>query len=91
MAKKARTTIRLDKANESVVFPEWPVRDEILYRLFEQTPAAEYEETYDRVLRIGSYALVEDRIGAFLAKTESEVGVELEHLKLLYELRQHSM
>ena len=87
----ATTTIRIDHDNQTVTFPETEVSDELVVQLFDDTSAAEREELYDDILRIGAYAHLEDRIGAFLAKTAERIGGEFEYLKLLFEARKRSM
>lgn len=41
-----------------------------------------------KALHIGVVALMEDRISAFLTRTSNELGVELESLKLIYDMQQ---
>ena len=87
----AKQTIRIDQANKSVAFPETTVVDQLVLKLFDGTPTKERSALYDKVLRTGSYAYLEDRIGAFLATTATTIGAEFEYLKLLFEVREHSM
>jgi hypothetical protein len=84
-------TIRIDQANRSVTFPETTVIDELVVELFDREASDERHELYDRVLRAGSYAYLEDRIGSFLATTATTIGAEFEYLKMLFNARQHSM
>ncbi len=84
-------TIRLDQKNNAVTFPETTVVDELVLRLFDKTATDSRTELYDKVLRTGSYAYLEDRIGTFLAETATTIGAEFEYLKMLFEARQHSM
>jgi CMP-2-keto-3-deoxyoctulosonic acid synthetase len=48
----------------------------------------EREALLRRVLHIGLLAVKEDRLSAFLAHTESELGVQLEHLKQIFDLKE---
>ena len=83
--------IRIDQANKSVTFPETTVIDELVVELFDKRPADERHELYDDVLRAGSYAYLDDRIGSFLSSTSDRIGLEFQYLKLLFDQRQHSM
>lgn len=78
-------------SDESVVFPERKVIDRLVFLYFKGLPKEDRLTEYDRALRIGCYALLEDRIGAFLNSTEERLGLEFEYLKLLYDKRQASM
>lgn len=82
--------IRIDQANRTVTFPETTVVDELVVKLFDR-PGVDRHELYDKVLRAGSYAYMEDRIGSFLATTATKIGAEFEYLKMLFDARQHSM
>jgi len=84
-------TIQIDQANQSVTFPETTVIDELVVELFDRSASDERHELYDRVLRAGSYAYLEDRIGSFLATTATTIGAEFQYLKMLFDARQHSM
>ena len=88
MAKKA---IRIDQANETVTFPETTVVDRLVVELFDNADSGERQDLYDKVLRMGSYAYLEDRIGTFLGTTATTIGAEFEHLKLLFDRHQQSM
>ena len=84
-------TIRIDQANRSVTFPETTVIDDLVVELFDREATDERHELYDKVLRAGSYAYMEDRIGSFLSSTSDRIGAEFEYLKMLFAQRQHSM
>ena len=80
-------TIRLNQQNRSVSLTEITLESEVAFEIFDQCPADEREELVKRALHIGLLAVKEDRLSAFLARTESELGVQLEHLKLLFDLK----
>lgn len=82
--------IRIDQANRSVTFPEKIVVDDLVVELFDSS-GADRDELYDRVLRVGSYAYLEDRIGSFLASTATTIGAEFKFLRMLFDALQHSM
>lgn len=86
----AAKTIRIDQKNKTVTFPETVVVDELVVKLFGETPADDRQDLYDRVLRTGSYAHLEDRIATFLGATAGTIGAEFEYLKLLFDRQQQS-
>jgi hypothetical protein len=51
-------------------------------------PEAEREAALLRAIRIGVLATMEDRFSAFLSKTTDDLGVQLENLKLLFDMKQ---
>jgi hypothetical protein len=59
----------------------------LVFQFFDQLPEAKRDEAFHRALVIGVMALLEDRIAAFLSRTENELGTHLEALKLLYDRR----
>ena len=59
----------------------------MVFQFFDQLPEVKRDEAFHRALVIGVMALMEDRIAAFLSRTENELGTHLEALKLLYDRR----
>lgn len=51
-------------------------------------PEDKRDESLTRAIYIGVLAMKEDRLAAFLAKTQNELGTELEHLKQIFDLKQ---
>lgn len=62
------------------------IEDQGLYEFFQQHSAAEYDTYFERALRLGAYALEEERIAAFLGRAESELDAGLERLKVIYKM-----
>jgi hypothetical protein len=58
------------------------IENQIVFNYFDNLPASERDEKLLRAIYIGVLALMEDRISAFLAKTNNEIGTELESLHL---------
>jgi hypothetical protein len=58
------------------------IENQIVFNYFDNLPASERDEKLLRAIYIGVLALMEDRISAFLAKTNNELGAELESLHL---------
>ena len=81
------STIRLDREREAVSLGDIEIVSPIAFGVFDQCPAEEREELLRRILHIGVLAVKEDRLSAFLARTESELGVQLENLKQIYDLK----
>lgn len=59
----------------------------IVYNYFNNLPSSERSEKFLRAIYIGVLALMEDRISSFLAKTNNELGTELESLKMLFDMK----
>jgi hypothetical protein len=81
------SNIKLDREREAVRLEEIEIVSPIAFGVFDQCPVEEREELLRRVLHIGLLAVKEDRLSAFLARTESELGSQLEHLKQIYDLK----
>lgn len=64
------------------------ISDELVYRYFDSLPETERESALLRAIRIGVLATMEDRFSAFLSKTTDDLGVQLENLKLLFDMKQ---
>lgn len=62
------------------------IEDEGLYEFFKQYGAGEYDHWFERALRLGAYALEEERIAAFLGRAENEIDAGLERLKVIYKM-----
>ena len=80
--------IRLDQQRQRVEISEFDITNPIVFGYFNKLPVAEREAFLYRAIYIGVLALMEDRLAAFLSKTSSELGVQLESLKLLFDLKQ---
>lgn len=81
------SSIKLDRDREAVTLTELEIINPIAFGVFDQCPVEEREELLKRILHIGLLAVKEDRLSAFLARTESELGAQLENLKQIYDLK----
>jgi len=63
------------------------VENEIVFAYFDRLSNEERDDQLFRALYIGVLALMEDRFAAFLARTQSELGTQLESLKLIFEMK----
>jgi len=80
--------MRLDHKLQRVQVDSFEILDELVYRYFDSLPENEREKALFRAIRIGVLATMEDRFSAFLSKTTDELGVQLENLKLLFDMKQ---
>lgn len=80
--------MRLDHKLARVQIDGFEISDELVFRYFDSLPESEREAALMRAIRIGVLAQMEDRFSSFLAKTTDDLGVQLENLKLLFDLKQ---
>lgn len=80
--------MRIDHKLQRVQVDSFEISDELVYRFFDSLPEAEREAALLRAIRIGVLATMEDRFSAFLSKTTDDLGVQLENLKLLFDMKQ---
>ncbi len=80
--------MRIDHKLQRVQVDSFEISDELVYRYFNSLPENEREIALLRAIRIGVLATMEDRFSAFLSKTTNDLGVQLENLKLLFDMRQ---
>ncbi|MFW5703030.1 MAG: hypothetical protein ACOCXP_03645 [Candidatus Dojkabacteria bacterium] len=83
-----KPTIKLDRKLSKVKVGAHDISSPQVFQYFSALKADEYTQMYKKALQIGVLALMEERIAAFLAKTESELDLELENLKNIYELNE---
>ena len=80
--------MKIDHKLQRVQVDSFEISDELVFRFFDSLPEAEREAALLRAIRIGVLAMKEDRFSSFLAKTTDELGVQLENLKLLFDMKQ---
>ena len=80
--------MRIDHKLSRVQIDSFEISDELVFRYFDSLLEAEREAALMRAIRIGVLAQMEDRFSSFLAKTTDDLGVQLENLKLLFDLKQ---
>lgn len=91
MAKKetARIIGNLDQQKKLIPVNSFELDNEIVFGFFDKkVPVEERDKTFLRALYIGVLALMEDRLSSFLDKTSSELGTELESLKMIFDMKQ---
>ena len=84
----AKYNMRIDHKLQRVQVDSFEIGDELVYRYFDSLPETERESVLLRAIRIGVLAMMEDRFSAFLSKTTDDLGVQLENLKLLFDMKQ---
>ena len=80
--------MRIDHKLSRVQIDSFEISDELVFKYFNSLPEAEREVALLRAIRIGVLAMMEDRFSAFLSKTTDDLGVQLENLKLLFDMKQ---
>lgn len=72
---------------DGVSIPAWTSYDPYLVKLIDETKEAERDPALEAVLRLGSLALLDDRISAFLEDADGQITRRFEQLKVLHDLR----
>jgi len=81
--------IKLNQQKKQLELSKINIGNQIVFDYFDnKVQREEYNETFLKALYIGVLALMEDRMAAFLAKTQNELGTELENLKRIFDLNQ---
>ncbi len=79
--------ISLNQKLKQLEITSYAIQNDIIFNYFDKVPEEDREERLFKALYIGVLALMEERIGAFLAKTKNELGTELEYLKILFDMK----
>ncbi len=79
--------ISLNQQLKRVEISNFEIENQIVFNYFDNLPTTERDEKLLRAVYIGILALMEDRISSFLAKTNNELGTELESLKMIFEMK----
>ena len=79
--------VNINQQLKRVEIKEFELESEIVFNFFNNLPVIERDEKLLRSIYIGVLALMEDRISAFLAKTQNELGTELESLKMIFDMK----
>ena len=77
--------LSIDQQSKTVKIEAMGIQHSLVFKYFDGLPESKREAEFLRALQIGVVAVMEDRIAAFLARTENELGTHLESLKLIYE------
>ncbi len=79
--------LKINQQLKRVEISNFEIENQIVFNYFDNQPAHERDEKLLRAIYIGVLALMEDRISSFLAKTNNELGTELESLKMIFEMK----
>lgn len=79
--------LRINQQLKRVEIKEFEIENQIVFNYFDNLPVSERDDKLLRAIYIGVLALMEDRISAFLSKTNNELGTELESLKMIFEMK----
>lgn len=79
--------VTLHKQEKRVEIAAFELENETIFGYFAGLPEDERDGKLKRAIGIGVLALQQDRLAAFLARTDEELSVNLEHLKRLYDLK----
>ena len=91
MAKQETGKIigNLDQQNKRIKVNAFELDNETVFEYFNtRVSADERDKTFLRALYIGVLAMMEDRLSSFLDKTSSDLGMELESLKKIFDMKQ---
>lgn len=80
-------TIKINQQLKRIEIKEFEIENQIVFNYFDNLPTSERDAKLLRAIYIGVLALMEDRISAFLSKTNNELGTELESLKMIFEMK----
>lgn len=80
--------MKLNHKLSRIEVESFEISDELVFRYFDSLPETEREGALLRAIRIGVLAIMEDRFSSFLSKTTDDLGVQLENLKLLFDMKQ---
>lgn len=83
----ANKIISLDQKLKRVKVSGFELNNEIVFNFLDNLPANERDDALFRAIYIGILALMEDRLSAFLSKTQNELGTELESLKMIFDMK----
>lgn len=87
MAATPKGIVSLDQKKSLVKLNAFELSNPVVFEYFNRHPEEQRDELLFRALYIGVLALMEDRLSAFLAKTQNELGTQLESLKLIFEMK----
>lgn len=79
--------IKLKQKTKRVEIGSFELENEIVFSFFNKLPEAQRDEYLQRSIYIGVLALMEDRFSSFLSKTSNELGVQLESLKMIFDMK----
>lgn len=79
--------IKLDQGLRRIEIADLQIENDLAFEHFDRLPADQRDSEFIKAFYIGVLALKQDRLASFMAKTNNELGTELETLKMMYEMK----
>ncbi|MEI6425444.1 MAG: hypothetical protein WCP55_24750, partial [Lentisphaerota bacterium] len=79
--------VTIDQKKSQVKIKAFELDNQIVFEYFNKIPTELRDETFLKAVYIGTLALMEDRLSAFLSKTQNELSVELLSLKMIFDMK----
>lgn len=79
--------IKLNNQQKRVEIKSFEIKNDIVFNYFSKLQEKERDDKFLRAIYIGVLAMMEDRLSAFLSKTQNELGTELESLKMIFDMK----
>jgi len=79
--------IKLNQGLRRIEVLKIEIENELAFEHFDKVPSELRDAEFIKALYIGVLALRQDRLASFMAKTNNELGTELETLKMMYEMK----
>ena len=79
--------IKLNQGLRRIEVSKLEIENELAFEHFDRLPADQRDAEFIKAFYIGVLALKQDRLSAFMARTNNELGTELETLKMMYEMK----
>lgn len=79
--------VSLDQKLKKLKINKAEIDNEIVFNYFDSLSNDQRDDRFFQALYIGVLAQMEDRLSAFLAKTQNELGTKLESLKMIFEMK----
>lgn len=80
--------MKINQQLKRVEIAGFEIENPIVFNYFDNLPANERDDKLLKAIYIGVLALMEDRFSSFLSKTTNELGVQLESLKMIFDMKQ---
>jgi hypothetical protein len=79
--------IKLNQGLRRIEVSKLEIENDLAFEHFDRLPADQRDAEFIKAFYIGVLALKQDRLSAFMARTNNELGTELETLKMMYEMK----
>lgn len=81
------THISMNQGLRRIEVSHLEIENELAFEHFDRLPADQRDAEFIKAFYIGVLALKQDRLATFMARTNNELGTELETLKMMYEMK----